>query len=497
MDGPVVLRIEGLSKTFGPRWALQNVSLSVRAGEIVALVGPNGAGKSTLLRVVATLLRPTAGVIWVGDRRWPPDGPGVRSAVALLGHQPWLYPDLSAEENLRFYQRLYGWPDDPEGRRTALAQAGLVERARDRVRGFSRGMLQRLALARMWLSPARVLLLDEPFTGLDVVGTAAARRALQERAARGDAVLVALHDPGSLSVAHRVVVLVRGRVVAEGPPEAFDAAALQALYMEHGRPGRPFRGPPSRRLSAPRSTEEASRPGAGASQDDRPALRRKGRARAVLGALLWKDLRVEGRGRETLTPTLTLAGLSLFLFGAAFELRPDLARSFVPVFLWMLLLFVSSLGVGRMMASELDRGTWEGLLMLPGERDLLFWGKAIVHGVLIALVLALSLVAVGVFFNLSLWDPRVLVLLLLGGVGLAGVATLLATMAMATRAREMLLPLLLFPVAAPLLIAGVQGTRAALESDPERWGTWVQILLAYDMILFTVGGLVFEEAASP
>lgn len=492
MDGPVVLRIVGLSKTFGLRWALQDVSLSVRAGEIVALVGPNGAGKSTLLRVVATLLRPTAGVVWVGDRRWPPEGPGVRSAVALLGHQPWLYPDLSAEENLRFYQRLYGWPDDPEARRTALAQVGLAERAQDRVRGFSRGMLQRLALARVWLSPARVLLLDEPFTGLDVVGVAAARRALQERAARGDAVLVALHDPGSLSVAHRVVVLVRGRAVAEGPPEAFDAAALQALYGAHGRPGRTFRRP-----HALHSVQEAPRQEAGASEDERPALRRKGRARAVLGALLWKDLRVEGRGRETLTPTLTLAGLSLFLFGAAFELRPDLARSFVPVFLWMLLLFVSSLGVGRMMASELDRGTWEGLLMLPGERDLLFWGKAIVHGVLIALVLALSLVAVGVFFNLSLWDPRVLVLLLLGGAGLAGVATLLATMAMATRAREMLLPLLLFPVAAPLLIAGVQGTRAALELDPERWGTWLQILLAYDMILFAVGGLVFEEAAGP
>ncbi|MER3468377.1 MAG: hypothetical protein C4312_07785, partial [Thermoflexus sp.] len=124
----------------------------------------------------------------------------------------------------------------------------------------------------MWLSPARVLLLDEPFTGLDVVGVAAARRALQERAARGDAVLVALHDPGSLSVAHRVVVLVRGRAVAEGPPEAFDAAALQALYGAHGRPGRTFR-----RSHALRSAQEAPRQEAGASEDERPALRRKGR----------------------------------------------------------------------------------------------------------------------------------------------------------------------------------------------------------------------------
>ncbi|MFN3928950.1 MAG: heme exporter protein CcmB, partial [Thermoflexus sp.] len=213
-------------------------------------------------------------------------------------------------------------------------------------------------------------------------------------------------------------------------------------------------------------------------------------------ALLWKDLRVEGRGRETLAPLLTLAGLSLFLFGAAFELRPDLARAFVPVFLWMLLLFASSLGVGRMMASEIDRGTWEGLLMVPGDRSLLFWGKAVVHGLLLVFVLALSLVAAGVFFNLSLWDPVIVVLLLLGIAGLGGVTTLLAAMAMATRARELLLPILLFPVAAPLLIAGVQGIRAVLEGDPSGWGTWVQIMIAYDLLLFTVAWLVFEELVS-
>jgi heme exporter protein CcmB len=204
---------------------------------------------------------------------------------------------------------------------------------------------------------------------------------------------------------------------------------------------------------------------------------------------------VEGRAREALTPTLTLAGLSLFLFGAAFELRPDLARAVVPAFLWMLLLFASSLGVGRMMAAEMDRGTWEGLLMAPADRSALFAGKALVHGLLLALVIGLSLLAAAVFFNLSLWEPRILLLLGLGTAGLAGVATLLAAMAMAARARELLLPILLFPVAAPLLIAGIQGTRAVLEGNPDGWGTWAQMMLAYDIILLTVGGLIFEEAA--
>jgi len=479
---------ERVSKAFGPRWALREISLAVAPGEIVGLMGPNGAGKSTLLRVTATLLRPTGGRVRIGEAVWPPDGAGVRAQVALLAHSPWLYPDLTAVENLRFYQRLCGWPEDPEALEAALARMGLADRAREPVRGFSRGMLQRLALARMLLSPAPVLLLDEPFTGLDVRGREEAQAAIRELAAQGRAVVVALHEPGLADFVHRVVVLRGGRVIAEGPPGAFPLEALRALYERGAASG-------SRPAARPEAGEAAAEPPpagprpVAAGPTPRPGLR-------PLGALLWKDIRVEGRGRETLAPLLTLAGLSLFLFGAAFELRPDLARSFVPVFLWMLLLFASSLGVGRMMAAEMDRGTWEGLLMAPGDRSLLFGGKAIVHGLLLGVTIALSLVAAGVFFNLSLWDPRVLALLGLGAAGLAGVTTLLAAMAMGTRARELLLPILLFPVAAPLLIAGIQGTRAALEGDPAGWGTWAQILLAYDLALFVAAGWVFEEAIS-
>jgi heme ABC exporter, ATP-binding protein CcmA len=490
-----ILRADGVAKAFGPRWALRGVSLSVRPGEIVALMGPNGAGKSTLLRVLATLLRPTAGIVYVGDRRWPPDGVGVRAQVTSLGHQPWLYPDLTAEENLRFAQRLYGWPEDPEALRAALERMGLADRARDPVRTFSRGMLQRLALARVLLSPAPVLLLDEPFTGLDVVGMDRAQEALRMLADQGRALLIALHEPAAASLAHRVVVLAGGRCVAEGAPQDLPAEALREIYASALRPaeGRQALRPPQAREPAPnRVRPEGS---VGTPPRASPGVPTGGHGELrVLRALLGKDLRVEGRAREALTPTLTLAGLSLFLFGAAFELRPDLARAVVPAFLWMLLLFASSLGVGRMMAAEMDRGTWEGLLMAPADRSALFAGKALVHGLLLALVIGLSLLAAAVFFNLSLWEPRILLLLGLGTAGLAGVTTLLSAMAMAARARELLLPILLFPVAAPLLIAGIQGTRAALEGDPEGWGTWMQMMLAYDIILLTVGGLIFEEA---
>lgn len=498
--------MERVSKAFGLRWALREISLEVKPGEIVALMGPNGAGKSTLLRVVATLLRPTAGRVRIGTAVWPPDGASVRAQVTLLAHSPWLYPDLTAAENLRFYQRLYGWPEDPEALEAALERMGLADRARDPVRRFSRGMWQRLALARVLLSPAPVLLLDEPFTGLDVVGLERAQEAIREQAAQGRAVVVALHDPALAGFAHRVVVLKGGRVIAEGPPEAFPGEVLQALY-ERGRipdaaPMDPRRGIPG---DAPGQGDAAigtpsmvsGHSPAGSVRAGLPSAHRVRRSGfGPLGALLWKDVRIEGRARETLAPLLTLAGLSLFLFGAAFELRPDLARSFVPVFLWMLLLFASSLGVGRMMAAEMDRGTWEGLQMVPWDRSLLFGGKAIVHGLLLGITILLSLIAAGVFFNLSLWDPRILSLLALGAIGLAGVTTLLAAMAMGTRARELLLPILLFPVAAPLLIAGIQGTRAALEGDPSGWGMWAQILIAYDVILLVVAWWIFEEVVS-
>jgi heme exporter protein CcmB len=494
---PPILRADGVAKAFGPRWALRGVSLSVRPGEIVALMGPNGAGKSTLLRVLATLLRPTAG-------RRLCRGPALatgRPRGAGAGHLAGAFsPGSTRTSPLRRTcvspSASTAGPEDPEALRAALERMGLADRAGDPVRTFSRGMLQRLALARVLLSPAPVLLLDEPFTGLDVVGMDRAQEALRMLADQGRALLIALHEPAAASLAHRVVVLAGGRDVAEGTPQDLPAEALREIYAFALRPAgdRQALRPPLRQEPAPsRMQPEGSartprRASPGAPTGGRGELR-------VLRALLGKDLRVEGRAREALTPTLTLAGLSLFLFGAAFELRPDLARAVVPAFLWMLLLFASSLGVGRMMAAEMDRGTWEGLLMAPADRSALFAGKALVHGLLLALVIGLSLLAAAVFFNLSLWEPRILLLLGLGTAGLAGVTTLLSAMAMATRTRELLLPILLFPVAAPLLIAGIQGTRAALEGDPEGWGTWMQMMLAYDIILLTVGGLIFEEAA--
>jgi heme exporter protein A len=186
-----------LSRHYGRRRALSRVSLTFKAGEITGLCGPNGAGKSTLLGILSTLVRPSAGDVRYGGRAATAWGDELRAQIGVLGHDIFLYGDLTARENLAFFGRLYGL--DRTGALDArvsgaLAQARLEERANDRVSEFSRGLRQRLALERALLHGPRLVLLDEPFTGLDDESASllgARLRALRESRA---IVVMATHD---------------------------------------------------------------------------------------------------------------------------------------------------------------------------------------------------------------------------------------------------------------------------------------------------------------
>ena len=209
------LELRDLSRHFGRRKALARVSLTCRAAEIVGLLGPNGSGKSTLLSIVSTLLSPSAGEVRYGDRTARAWGPGLRARLGLLGHDLHLYPELTARENLAFFGGLYAL-DDLSGRvDRALARAGLSDRGGDVVSGFSRGMRQRLALERALLHEPRLLLLDEPFTGLDDASAQALIARLRELRGAGCIVLLATHD---LDLADGLfdsaAVLREGRLVA-------------------------------------------------------------------------------------------------------------------------------------------------------------------------------------------------------------------------------------------------------------------------------------------
>ena len=208
------LSVVDVARHYGRRKALSQVTFSCDAGEIAGLLGPNGAGKSTLLNILATLVTPSRGKVEYGDRTAADGGAGVRAMIGMLGHDLFLYPELTARENLSFFANLYGVSDVPGTVTAALAQAGLSDRADDFVSSFSRGMRQRVALERALLHGPRLILLDEPFTGLDQASTAALVARLRDRQNAGCLIVLATHDldvaEGLLS---RAIYLKEGRMV--------------------------------------------------------------------------------------------------------------------------------------------------------------------------------------------------------------------------------------------------------------------------------------------
>lgn len=204
-----------ISRHYGRRRALARVSLTCRAGEVLGLLGPNGAGKSTLLGILATILAPSTGHVRYGDRTAADAGPALRARLGFLSHDLHLYPELTARENLEFFARLFGVKDVRGAVDAGLGRAGLVARGDDVVSGFSRGMRQRLALERALLHDPRLVLLDEPFTGLDDASVAALVARLKEQRQAGRIIVVVTHD---LDVAEalldRVAVLRDGKLVA-------------------------------------------------------------------------------------------------------------------------------------------------------------------------------------------------------------------------------------------------------------------------------------------
>jgi len=220
--------VSNVSRHFGRRKALSQVSFECHAGEILGLLGPNGAGKSTLLSILATLLVPSSGEVAYGGHHAREAGAGLRSRLGMLGHDLFLYPELTARENLAFFARMYGLDDVSSRVAESLEHAKLADRANDQVIGFSRGMRQRLALERALVHAPRLLLLDEPFTGLDQASTAALVARLTQLQAQGCLIVLATHD---LEVAEHIIsrslFLRGGRLVSD----ADESGGLRSRYL--------------------------------------------------------------------------------------------------------------------------------------------------------------------------------------------------------------------------------------------------------------------------
>jgi heme exporter protein A len=228
-----MIEVRKLIKRFGLKSILRGLDFHVEAGEFVALLGPNGAGKTTFLRILSSLSRPTLGEVWIAGCSLPGQASAVRRRLGVVSHLPLLYGDLTAEENLRFYARMYSIPKMDRRISQVLDLVGLSPRRRDLVRTFSRGMQQRLAIGRAVLHDPEVMLFDEPHTGLDQDASAMLDSVLREVAARGRTVVMTSHDLSrAADLASRFDVLSRGVIAASVKRTEIEPDGLLGFYRK-------------------------------------------------------------------------------------------------------------------------------------------------------------------------------------------------------------------------------------------------------------------------
>ncbi len=229
------VEIKKVAKRYGTERALAGVTLELRAGSMCALLGHNGAGKTTLLGVLSTLVRPTAGGVTYKSGGKAIDGEAVRREIGMLAHQSLCYAELTAIENLELFAGLYDVDGSAAAIKRVLDRVGLEERARTRAaRTYSRGMMQRLALARALLTKPSLLLLDEPFTGLDRGGALSLGEQLGELKQSGAIVVVVTHDLEAIAErTDHVAILRRGGLVFEERADTYSYQQLKDIYHQH------------------------------------------------------------------------------------------------------------------------------------------------------------------------------------------------------------------------------------------------------------------------
>lgn len=451
---PSVLTLNRLTVGFGRRHVVRDVSLSLRPGERVALLGANGAGKTTLLRTLATLQPPLGGQATAGGADVVQRKREARRHVGFVGHTPHLISHLTARENLAFLASLYGLSNAGARVSESLSVVGLDEIANRRARELSRGQLQRLALAAAGLHHPAVLLLDEPDASLD-------RDAVRELPAMldalcpGSAVLLSTHDPDvAARAAGRSILVDQGRVIEPDSP-----------------------GTPAPELPLPTGATDVS-------------------FITTAWTLLRKDALVEWRAREQAPALLAFTLLITVLFDMAFVI---LAQADAPAVAagvaWSTLLLVASLSGVRLFGSERDANTLTCLRLAPIDQSAVFVAKYLLLAAHVLAVGLVQLALLSVLLDLQLFQGGMLATLVLVTIALSAVAAMQSALALESRAREVLMPLLAVPLAIPVMLAGVGATLETLQGAPAGGAApWLGLLAVVAAVFLALSVLLYPLA---
>ena len=484
------LEARDVTRTFGPVTAVERVGFRLGEGEFLTVFGPNGAGKTTLLRILGGGLRPTSGEVLIGGRPLDPAETSWRGRIGVLSHQSFLYGHLTAAENLSFYASLYGVGGGATTVGEALDRVGLLERADRQVRTFSRGMRQRLALARTLLHEPDVVLLDEPYTGLDAHAAALLRKVLSAlKDGRRTVVMVTHNLSEGLELADHVAIQVRGRLVHYGGRPGGGEGEFQRFYLDTVES--------ATTTVRPKAVPMGLSPPEPASTADPPPREAPGVSYLrQMGAIVWKDLLIEVRTRQRIAAMGAFTVLVGILFNYALDptlIRPaDVAAGLV----WMTVVFAGMLGVGRTFQLESEDGAFQGVLMSPAPKDAVYLGKVASNGVLLFVVVLLVVGVFGLFFGLDYGaHPFALIgVVALGALGFVALATLFAGVSSATSMGETLLPVLVFPLLVPMIVYGASATGRLLAGRPlaEVSGN-ARLLGAFTLVALLAGAALFRH----
>ena len=228
-----MIEVRALTKSFGTLYALRGIHLSIAEGSLLSIFGPNGAGKTTFIRILATLSKATSGEIHIAGQSIREKPQEIRRRLGVIAHSTYLYDELTASENLQFYAKLYGLAKPRERIRDVLQEVGLEKREDDLVRTFSRGMQQRLSIARAMLHNPDILLLDEPFTGLDQHASRMLTEWLGKLRSEKRTIIMVTHNLAyGIALADHVAVFLRGKVAYQDEISSVDAAGFEKTYFD-------------------------------------------------------------------------------------------------------------------------------------------------------------------------------------------------------------------------------------------------------------------------